>query len=72
MHIGLAGWSIHRRFQNKENPIPLLDFAQVARDEWGFEAIELNNVFMQSHDTTYLDSLKKKAEDAMSRCGAWP
>ncbi len=63
MHIGLAGWSIQRRFRSKENPLQLLDYPRVARDEWGFDAIELNNVFMASHDAAYLDQLKNNAQE---------
>ena len=63
MHIGLAGWSIQRRFRRKDNPLQLLDYPQVARDEWGFGAVELNNIFMASHDDDYVDQLKSRAEE---------
>ncbi len=63
MHIGLAGWSIHRRFRRKDNPLQLLDFPRLARHEWGFGAVELNNVFMASHDDDYVDRLKRNAEE---------
>ncbi len=64
MHIGLAGWSINKRFRRAENPLQLLDYPQLARDEWGFEAVELNNVFMASHDDDYVEALKARAADA--------
>ena len=64
MHIGLAGWSINKRFRREENPLQLLDYPQLARDEWGFGAVELNNIFMASHDDDYLDQLKRRAEEA--------
>lgn len=64
MHIGLAGWSINKRFRREENPLQLLDYPRLARDEWGFEAVELNNIFMASQDDAYLDQLKANAEAA--------
>ncbi len=64
MHIGLAGWSINKRFRRAENALQLLDYPQLARDEWGFGAVELNNVFMKSHDDDYVDALKQRAAAA--------
>ena len=64
MQIGIAGWSLQRTFNRAESPLLLLDYPQMARDEWGLEAIELNNIFMASHDDSYLDQLKKRAQDA--------
>ena len=43
MEISLAGWSINRRFRNQEEPLSLLDYPQLARDEFGINAIELNS-----------------------------
>ncbi|HYN90008.1 MAG TPA: TIM barrel protein, partial [Ardenticatenaceae bacterium] len=60
--ISLAGWSLHRRFQDKVNPLRLLDFARVAREEFGFDAIELNNVFFESTSPDYLSELRRRAE----------
>ena len=64
MKLGLAGWSLQSHFRRDENPIALLDYPQLARDEWGFEAVELNNIFMASHDDSYVDELKSRAEKA--------
>jgi L-ribulose-5-phosphate 3-epimerase len=64
MHFGLAGWSLHRRFRREDNPLKLLDFPRVAKEEWGFDAVELNSPFFESHDPEYLDALKKAARDA--------
>lgn len=64
MKIGLAGWSLQRHFRRDENPIQLLDYPQLASDEWGFEAVELNNIFMASHDDNYVDELKMRAAQA--------
>ncbi len=64
MHFGLAGWSINRRFRRSEEPLQLLDYPRLARDEWGFDAIELNSPFFESREPAYLDQLKSRAEDA--------
>lgn len=62
MKIGLAGWSIQRRFRRAEAPLQLLDYPRLAKSEWGFEAVELNSPFFESHETGYLDALKHNAE----------
>lgn len=64
MHIGLAGWSINRRFRDKQKSLALLDYPQTARDEWGFEAVELNSPFFASRDADYLDQLMARAQEA--------
>jgi sugar phosphate isomerase/epimerase len=64
MHIGLAGWSINRRFRQEENSLQLLDYPRLARDEWGLDAVELNSPFFGGRDTTYLDALKRNADEA--------
>ena len=50
MEISLAGWSINRRFRNQENPLSLLDYPQLARDEFGINAVELNSPFFSYED----------------------
>ena len=62
--ISLAGWSLHRRFLNQESPLKLLDFPRVAKDEFGIDAIELNNVFFESTEEAYLSQLKQAAAEA--------
>jgi len=62
--ISLAGWSLHRRFLSKETPLRLLDFPRVAKEEFGIDAVELNNVFFESTDEPYLTQLKEAAEKA--------
>lgn len=57
MRIALAGWSINRRFRRDDNPLQLLDFPRVAREEFGFDAVELNSPFFESKDPEYLDQL---------------
>lgn len=75
--ISLAGWSLHRRFMSKTAPLALLDFPRVARHEFGFDAIELNNVFFAETSPRYLDELRSRAAGegvemlniAVDRCG---
>jgi len=62
--ISLAGWSLVRRFRHPENPLTLLDFPRTARDEFGFDAIELNSPFFAARDDTYLAELRRRAADA--------
>lgn len=64
MQLGLAGWSINRRFRRAETPLRLLDYPRVAREEWGFAAVELNSPFFASRETAYLDELKANARAA--------
>ena len=45
MEISLAGWSINRRFRDQDNPLSLLDYPQLVRDEFGINAVELNSPF---------------------------
>lgn len=61
--ISLAGWSVNRRFRREENPLALLDFPRVAREEFGFEAIELNSPFFASLEADYLAQLRARAEE---------
>lgn len=74
MQISLAGWSLHRRFQNKEQPLSLLDYFAVAREEFGIDRVELNSPFFAYADADnsaaspikarYLGELRRRAEDA--------
>lgn len=63
MQLGLAGWSINRRFRRAEAPLQLLDYPRVAKEEWGFTAIELNSPFFASREPAYLDDLKRQAAE---------
>jgi len=75
--ISLAGWSLVRRFRGETTPLALLDFPRVARQEFGFDAIELNNVFFESTTSTYLSDLRRRADGegvamlniAVDKCG---
>jgi len=62
MKVALAGWSLVRRFKAEENPLLLLDFPRVAVEEFGINVIELNNVFMASHEPDYLEELIQAAK----------
>ena len=59
--ISLAEWSFHKALQAKE--LDHLDFARVARKEFGFEAIEYVNQFFKDRakDTAYLAEMNKRA-----------
>lgn len=73
MEISLAGWSINRRFRDQENPLSLLDYPQLSRDEFGINAVELNSPFFIYEDPdnpaesgisdTYVDELRRRADD---------
>ena len=61
--ISLAQWSLHRRFFEKEaDP---LDFAKIAKTEFGIEAVEYVNQFFKDKatDHAYLGDLRKRADD---------
>ena len=61
--ISLAQWSLHRRFfQDKADP---LEFAAMAKTEFGIEGIEYVNQFFKdkAKNQEYLGQLKKRADD---------
>jgi sugar phosphate isomerase/epimerase len=61
--ISLAEWSFHRALFGKK--MDHLDFAKVAKTEFGIEGIEYVNQFFkdQAKDEKYLAEMKKRAED---------
>ncbi len=61
--ISLAQWSLHRRLQ--AGKMDHLDFAAVARREFGIGAIEYVNSFFKNKatDLHYLDEMNKRAAD---------
>lgn len=61
MKISLAGWSLHRRFRAQQDPLRLLDFPRVARQEFDIHAVELNSPFFVSRDKRYLTELNEVA-----------
>ncbi|MGV3484245.1 MAG: TIM barrel protein [Planctomycetaceae bacterium] len=62
--ISLAEWSLHRTIRN-EKKLTNLDFARVAKEEFGIEAIEYVNQFFadKAKDMNYLRDLKQRADD---------
>lgn len=61
--ISLAQWSLHRTFFDKKaDP---MDFAKIAKNEFGIEAIEYVNQFYKgkAEDQAFLADLKKRADD---------
>lgn len=61
--ISLAQWSLHKALFEKK--IDNLDFAKIAKTEFGIEAIEYVNQFFKdkAKDETYLAEMKKRAAD---------
>jgi len=61
--ISLAQWSLHRTINDKK--LDNLDFAKVAKEEFGIEAIEYVNQFFadKAKDQDYLADMKKRAAD---------
>ena len=59
--ISLAQWSFHRALRSKQ--LDHLDFAKVAKQEFGIEAIEYVNVFFKdmARDTAYLAEMNRRA-----------
>jgi L-ribulose-5-phosphate 3-epimerase len=62
--ISLAEWSFHRAILNAKT-MDHLDFAKVAKTEFGIEAVEyVNQMFpTKAKDEKYLGEMKKRAED---------
>jgi sugar phosphate isomerase/epimerase len=65
--ISLAQWSLHRAFfgQKGVKKLDALKFAELAKKEYGIEAVEYVNQFYASKkkDDAYLKDLKKVADD---------
>jgi sugar phosphate isomerase/epimerase len=61
--ISLAQWSLHRAL--RANEIDHLDFARVAREEFGIDAIEFVNTFFKDRatDAAYLSEMNRRAAD---------
>ena len=61
--ISLAQWSLHKTLQAGE--LDNLDFARVAREDFGIEAIEYVNSFFRdkARDAPYLAEMNRRAED---------
>ena len=61
--ISLAQWSLHQELQARQ--LDHLDFAKVAREEFGLEAIEYVNSFFKdrARDAAYLAEMNRRAAD---------
>jgi L-ribulose-5-phosphate 3-epimerase len=61
--ISLAEWSLHRAIFSKQ--LDHLDFAKVARNDYGIHAVEYVNQFFKdkASDRSYLADMKKRAND---------
>lgn len=61
--ISLAQWSLHRTIFDKK--LDNLDFAKVAKTEFGIEGVEYVNQFFKdkAKDESYLAEMKKRAAD---------
>jgi sugar phosphate isomerase/epimerase len=64
MRIGLAGWALVQRFKAEADPLRMVDFFGVVREEFGIEVVEINNVFLESYESGYLATVKQAAADA--------
>ena len=62
--ISLAQWSLHRNLQSGK--LDNLEFAQVAKNEFGIEAVEYVNSFFKDKatDRVYLADMKQRCEDS--------
>jgi len=61
--ISLAEWSLHRALQSGK--MDNLDFAKIAKEEYGIDAIEFVNQFFKdkAQDSAYLAELNKRAAE---------
>ncbi|WPP48090.1 sugar phosphate isomerase/epimerase family protein [Catalinimonas niigatensis] len=61
-NISLAQWSLNKSFRN--GTLDPLDFAQIAKKEYGISAIEyVSQLFSDKADDAYIRELKKRADD---------
>src|SRR5215213_8951738 len=61
--ISLAEWSLHKALFAKE--VDHLDFAKMAKTEFGIDAVEYVNQFFKdkAKDQSYLADMKKRCDD---------
>ncbi|MDH7571168.1 MAG: sugar phosphate isomerase/epimerase family protein, partial [Armatimonadota bacterium] len=64
VRIGLAGWALNKRFRAQENPLTMLEFFDVVRKEFDLDTVELNNLWLVSHEPDYLDAIVRAARKA--------
>ena len=61
--ISLAQWSLHKAFRSGEKDPR--DFARIAKESFGIEAIEYSSQFLAAHvgDKAYMNDLNKRSKD---------
>lgn len=62
MQLSLCGWSLNRLFRRAESPLTLLDFPAFAKNEFGIDAVELNNIYFAAADAAYVEQLSRNAD----------
>jgi sugar phosphate isomerase/epimerase len=61
LHISLAQWSLHRTFRAKQSDP--MDFARIARRDFGIEAVEyVNQFYFENLSSALIEDLRKRAE----------
>ncbi|KPJ54593.1 MAG: hypothetical protein AMS16_04655 [Planctomycetes bacterium DG_58] len=65
MELGLAGWSLNRRF--RAGQLRLLDYPQQVKEEFDLTVIELNSPFFESMEEGYVGELKSRIDAAGAR-----
>ncbi|RYZ64955.1 MAG: sugar phosphate isomerase/epimerase, partial [Proteobacteria bacterium] len=66
MKLSLCGWSLNRLFRREASPLTLLEFPAFTLDQFGIDAVELNNIYFESTEPAYLDMLRAAADAAGS------
>lgn len=64
MQLSLAGWSLNPLFRRSDQPLKLVDFPAFTRDTFGIDAVELNNIYFESREGSYLNQLSMAAARA--------
>jgi L-ribulose-5-phosphate 3-epimerase len=67
MKLSLAGWSLNKLFRAPTNPLKLVDFPKYTKETFGIDAVELNNIYFDSTDAGYLDTIRASADKAGSK-----
>lgn len=62
MKLSIAGWSLQKLFRAQPPQLQLIDFAAFARDQFGVDAIELNNIFFADRAAAYLKKVRASAD----------
>ncbi|MGB7324772.1 MAG: sugar phosphate isomerase/epimerase family protein [Rubripirellula sp.] len=62
--ISLAEWSLHRALKDESSKITNLDFARIAKQEFGIDGVEYVNQFFKdkANDKAYLADMKDRAD----------